>query len=105
MNDMNGQEEIRAFLEREGVSQAKLAKMANVSQPTVSRALSLEALRPSPARSRLFTFIQERAIIAPMPDPALRAVKEVWDGSTEHAMALAKLVRASRELWPKLAKE
>ena len=101
---MDEGEAIRTYLRQEGMSQAKLANMAKVSQATVSRAVNRQALRPSPARTRLFTFMQEQDLIAG-PDPVLRAVTEVWDGSNAHAAALAKLVRVSGELWPKLARE
>jgi hypothetical protein len=104
MNRVDEGEAIKTYLEREGVSQAKLAEMAKVSQPTVSRAVNRQAIRPSPARTRLFTYMQKQGLVDG-PDPVLRAVNEVWDGSTAHAAALAKLVRVSGELWPQLGKE
>ena len=33
------------------------------------------------------------------------AMEQTWDGSDEHAEALAKLILASRDLWPKMRKE
>jgi hypothetical protein len=101
MNRMNLGEAISSYLEREGVSQEKLAKMAKVSQATVSRALHRQALRPGRARTRLFTFMQKQGLMD-QPESAIRAVSEVWDGSNAHSAALAKLVQASRDLWPKL---
>jgi arginine repressor len=97
-------EAVRIILEREGMTQAELAERVGVSQATVSRAMNQQALRPSQARARLFSFMQEQKV-GPDPDPAFRAIREVWDGSTAHAAALARLVRASRELWPRLGRE
>jgi transcriptional regulator with XRE-family HTH domain len=102
MNEVDDGEAVRTFLAREALSQKELAKKAKVSQATVSRALNRQALRPGPARTRLFTFMQQQGVSAG-PDSALRALSEIWDGSAEHAAALAKLVRASGELWPNLA--
>jgi hypothetical protein len=47
--------------------------------------------------------MHEHALAAP-PDTnvAFAALAETWDGSQEHAVALAKLIRASRGLWPDL---
>jgi ribosome-binding protein aMBF1 (putative translation factor) len=104
MHQVEVGELVRVFLEREGMSQAELAQRVGVSQATVSRAMNQQALRPSPARARLSTFMQEQKV-EPGPDTAFRAVKEVWDGSSAHAAALARLVRASGELWPRLGRE
>jgi hypothetical protein len=104
VNGVDRSDQVRAFLAKEGISQQALAIMAKVSQSTVSRAVNRQALRPSPARIRLFTFMQEQGA-TPVPDPALRALTDIWDGSDEHATALAQLIRASEELWPNLARE
>jgi hypothetical protein len=48
---------------------------------------------------------QPRSATGASADAVLDAVRETWDGSEEHAAALAKLVLASRELWPTLGKE
>jgi hypothetical protein len=38
-------------------------------------------------------------------NPVMEAIRETWDGSDEHATALAHLIRASRELWASRGKE
>jgi hypothetical protein len=50
--------------------------------------------------------MQEHAATLPAEAGAvLDAVRETWDGSQEHAAALANLILASGELWPRLGKE
>jgi hypothetical protein len=44
----------------------------------------------------------QQAVADLAPPPAVVALREVWDGSEEHALALAALIAASGELWPKL---
>jgi hypothetical protein len=47
--------------------------------------------------------MRKHAPAAPLSaNVALDALAETWDGSEEHAVALAKLIRASRGLWPDL---
>ncbi len=99
-------DQIANFLEREGISQKALAELAGVHQATVSRALKRRPTRHTAAYARLCTFMQQHAARTPHgADSVLDAVRETWDGSQEHAAALAKLILASRELWPTLGKE
>lgn len=93
---------IAEHLQREGISQKQLAERAGVNQSTVSRALQRTSLRRTAAHARLCTYMREHTTAS--PDPLMDAVRETWDGSQEHAAALAKLVLASRELWPTLGK-
>lgn len=102
MDDSGGT--VRAFLARHGLSQAALAREAGVSQSSVSRAMTGRAFRRGRARSRLFVYMQQ-AEAAAQPALTLTAVSETWDGSEAHAEALAKLILASRELWPNMRKE
>ena len=90
-------------MSRSGVTQEALAAEIGVSQSTISRALAGHCTHSGPARRRVLTFIQ----IQPDPGPqgALDAVRDVWDGSRAHEEALAKLIRASEDLWPKLGEE
>ncbi|TMK40055.1 MAG: helix-turn-helix transcriptional regulator [Actinobacteria bacterium] len=97
---------IADLLEREGIGQKVLAERAGVHQATVSRALKRQPSRRTAAYARLCSYMQQYAASRPAPtDPVLDAVRETWDGSEEHARALAKLILASRELWPTLGKE
>lgn len=101
---MELRDEIADFLAREGISQRVLAERAGVHQSTVSRALNREPRRRTTAYARLCSYMQLHATSRPA-DSLGDAVRETWDGSEEHAAALAKLILASRELWPTLGKE
>lgn len=103
---MELQDSIADLLDREGISQKALAKRAGVNQATVSRAMRRRPLRRTAAYTRLCACMQQpRSATGASADAVLDAVRETWDGSEEHAAALAKLVLASRELWPTLGKE
>lgn len=93
---------LREVMRREGWSQREVAQRANVSQPTVSRMLSGREHR-GPAYRQLSIFIHKRADSLQMPREALDALQQIWDGSDEHAAALAALISASGGLWPGLS--
>jgi len=95
---------ISSTMERTGMTQDKLAKKAEVSQATVSRATRRTPRRRSAAQARLHETIQHHAPDVGRPAEVLDALKEIWDGSAAHA-ALARLLRASGELWPDLKRE
>lgn len=92
---------IATYLKITGESQDDLATKAGVSQSAVSRALEGPAERNGKARGKLFIYMQQ-AFVGQAPPSAVAALKEVWDGSAEHADALATLISASGELWPRL---
>jgi transcriptional regulator with XRE-family HTH domain len=94
-----------ALMQRDGISQVQVAKLAGVSQATVSRTIRRVPLRNGPARALLVKFMHTRAAEAPAAGEAVDAINEIWDGSGEHAAALATLIRASSELWPRLGEE
>lgn len=96
---------LEALMQRDGISQTQVGKLAGVSQSTISRVLARQPLRNGPARARLVLFMQQRAGSAPVATVAVDAIDEIWDGSDEHAVALAKLILASRELWPGLGED
>lgn len=96
---------IADLLEREGISQKVLAERAGIHQSTVSRALKRQPQRKTAAYSRLCKYMQEDATATiSSSNPVMDALRDTWDGSDEHAAALAKLIVASRELWPTLGK-
>jgi transcriptional regulator with XRE-family HTH domain len=96
---------IADLLEREGISQKVLAERAGIHQATVSRALKRQPRRRTAAYARLCKYMQEDATATiSSSDPVMDALRDTWDGSDEHAAALAKLIVASRELWPTLGK-
>lgn len=88
MQDVAGR--LRAFMDRNGLSQAQLAEKAGVSQPTVSRALSGKGERRGAARSRLFSYVG----ISEYPPSGAKAearerVAEAFERVWEHSKALA----------------
>jgi hypothetical protein len=94
---------VRLYLDQERISQIELAQRAQVSQPTVSRALAREPKRHTRAHAQLIGFIhQQSGMPAPTPASVSAAVEEVWDGTEAHEAALAVLIAASAELWPKM---
>lgn len=94
------------LLEHEGISQKVLAERAKVDQSTVSRALKRQPSRRTAAYARLCRYMQQYAAGGlTSTNPALDAVRKTWDGSAEHAAALAKLILASDELWPRRGRE
>jgi predicted XRE-type DNA-binding protein len=86
---------IRDMMKREGLSQAELGERAGVNQSVISRALREEPQRIGGAHARLVQYMQQHAI----PGAAQDALVEIWDGSVDHASALAGLIRASNDLW------
>jgi transcriptional regulator with XRE-family HTH domain len=94
---------VRLYLEQERIAQEELADRAKVSQPTVSRALARQPKRHSRAHAKLVAFIhQQSRVPAPPPATVAAALEEVWDGTEAHETALAHLIAASAELWPKM---
>ena len=89
-------------MRREGWSQDEVARRAGVGQATVSRMLS-DHERRGPASRRLSTFIHRRTTSPQQPNEAIDALQRIWDGSDEHAAALAALISASGGLWPGLS--
>jgi hypothetical protein len=106
MQDASSQ--LREFMRRKGLNQSQLARLATVSQSTVSRALSA-AWRRGAAQQRLFIY----ADIAPPSSPrmrggrrqVIRAFDQIWDGSDDHATAVAKVIDALSGLRPADRKE
>ena len=90
--------ELRTLLTRGGMSQAKLARRAGVSQPTVSRAMRRAPRRNSQSYTRLCSYIHKELGEVGLPGPACDALAEIWDGSLGHAEALAALIRAAGDV-------
>ncbi|MBZ5561682.1 MAG: helix-turn-helix domain-containing protein [Acidobacteriia bacterium] len=103
MQDVSG--ELREFMAKRGLSQELLARRAGVSQSTVSRALRGGAVRHSRARHRLMSFAR---VAGPTLDTSTKggisrvveAFNEIWDGSTAHADAVARVIEAMVGLRP-----
>jgi transcriptional regulator with XRE-family HTH domain len=98
MNEMDVSAQLEALLAREGITQSELARRADVSQPTVSRARRRAPERNSQSYARLCNYIQKELDRVALPGPARDALAEIWDGSPAHAEALATLIRAAGDL-------
>lgn len=80
-----------------GLTQAEIADALNASQSQVSRVLAGNAKR----RSRLFDevckyvfSVRERASASTPPAELTEALAAIWDGTPEHAKALALVIRS-----------
>lgn len=66
--------------------------------------LRREPIRQSGAYGKLCTFIHQRPLSEDgVPTAVLEAVWRVWDGTDDHATALAELIDVSGQLWPELS--
>lgn len=94
--------EMRATLGASKLTQPEIAKAAGVSQPAVSRLLSSCPRRQGGAFKKLCIYADRQresaqsALPLPVDDVALAsAIREVWNGTPEHAQALAAMIRAA----------
>ena len=96
--------QLRVFMERRHLSQKVVAKRAKISQSTVSRALKGEIERQGRAKSKLFIYMQkeldEEGMQGKGKEKVISAFEAIWDGSEAHAVAIAKIINASKELRP-----
>lgn len=95
---------LRAYMDREKLSQTQLARRARVSQATVWRALNGKAERRGAARRRLFAFVGisewiVEGVYGPR-DRVIAAFDRIWDRSHAHANAVAGVIDAMADLRP-----
>jgi len=93
---------LRSFMKANGLTQEQLALAAGVSQSTVCRALAGGQLRQGSAKSRLFKY----ASIDDDLDGSRKvqqAFRSIWDGSDEHAAAVARIIESLEGLQPRKA--
>jgi len=96
---------LRRLMERRGLSQMQLARLAHVSQSTVSRILNGERRNHGQAHRKLLTYVQSQKEVEdrPMADGVERvttAFKRIWDGSGAHATAIVSVIHALAGLKP-----
>jgi transcriptional regulator with XRE-family HTH domain len=90
---------LRALMQAKGLDQTAVARLAKVSQATVSRALKGGTpKRRGKAYMRLCNYIQEQQRKGMFPilnkDRVHEAINRIWDASKLHADAIAKVVEA-----------
>lgn len=98
---------IKRALRVGGLTQAQLAKAAKVHQSTVSRTLAqAEVHRQGKARGRLLAYVRNalRGGTTTGRDKVLTAFDSVWDGSEEHASAVARVIDALADFRPSTPK-
>ena len=97
-------ERLRSFMRERQLTQKSVAKAAKISQSTVSRALQGHFERQGRARAKLFTYMHNESLNEGLSgkgkDKVVRAFDSIWDGSEEHAVAIAKIIKASGGLLP-----
>lgn len=94
--------EMRATLAKSGLTQPEISRAAGVSQPAVSRLMGNCPKRHGGAFKKLCKYAENQRASAqatlplPVDDAALAsAIREVWNGTPEHAQALAAMIRAA----------
>ena len=94
--------EMRAALGSIGLTQPQIAIEASVSQSAVSRMMGACPSKNGRAFKKLCVYADTRRRAAqgtlplPIDEPALAsAIREVWNGTPEHAHALAAMIRAA----------
>jgi transcriptional regulator with XRE-family HTH domain len=104
MQDDSFSEQLRLFMRERHLSQTVVANEAKISQSTVSRALKGTLEREGPAKAKLFTYMQQvtgtEVLRGKGKERVVKAFESIWDGSEEHATAIAKIINASKELRP-----
>ena len=96
---------LSAYMRNARLSQVELAKLAGVSQATVSRALRGTNQKHSDARKKLFTYAglddhYGSSSTARGINLLTAAFSKIWDGSDAHALAVAKIIESLYGLRP-----
>jgi len=90
---------LQAAIEASGLSQLQIAVSSGVNQATVSRVLARCPKRHGAAFAKLCKYAdalrRKGARIDPRKsDFLMQALSEVWDGTPQHAEALAEIIHA-----------
>lgn len=86
-----------------GEGQVALGRECGVSQATISRLADRQPTKWGRGFIRLYEYANRRQIARRAHDPAanlllLSALQDVWNGTDEHAEALAAIIRATSDL-------
>jgi transcriptional regulator with XRE-family HTH domain len=90
---------------RKRLNQASLARAVGISQSTVSRVLNGTLKRQGAARRKLFDYAKINALTQIQESrkgcsQVIKAFERIWDGSEQHAAAVAKIIEALENLRP-----
>jgi transcriptional regulator with XRE-family HTH domain len=92
--------ELRSLRQKEGLSQAAVAKVAGISQSTVSRRERKPPQRHSDATYKLCSYAENELgtpAVAAGKKGVQKAFDEVWNRSDAHARAISKIIEAFAE--------
>jgi transcriptional regulator with XRE-family HTH domain len=92
--------ELRSLRRKQGLSQADVAKSADISQSTVSRRERKPPQRHSDATYKLCSYAEKelgkQGVVGRKKD-VQKAFDEVWNRSDAHAHAISKIIEAFAE--------
>jgi transcriptional regulator with XRE-family HTH domain len=96
---------LRDRVAKRGLTQLELAEHSGVSQSQISRILSGQYCRESANVQRLCDYAKQALNIQVQPSSVAlgvlnSAINETWDGTDEHAEALARVIRSLSALHP-----
>jgi transcriptional regulator with XRE-family HTH domain len=102
MQEESLREKLSAIMKANNLSQGDVAKAANISQSTISRALTRPLQRQTDARKRLCKYMQQfqGGAAAEGKDKAIEAFETIWNRSEPHARAIAAIIKATVGLLP-----
>lgn len=94
---------LRAIAKERGITQSVLAKVIGVNQSQVSRMLAAKTLKATPKTHKLCEWVMRSSRPTSTADvlqntELIGAVAFAWDGSPQHASALALVIRSLRVL-------
>lgn len=93
---------IRLAVESRGITQKYLAEATGVHQSQISRILAGKSVRVSKNLAKISRYIDEMHICISkdrdFPPVLLSAIRSTWDGSIEHAEAIARVIASVRGL-------
>lgn len=97
---------LRSVARARGITQMEIARAVGVNQSRVSRLLSGDRLPNTPTAHKVCAWLMRTPGSVSDADvldnkELIDAVAFAWDGSPQHAVALAAVIRSLRVLWPR----